>query len=248
MKLLLPLLIFCALPRQAAFAQHGAGDLAPAGVAPMCRLVEDSARQHDLPAPFFARLIWTESAFQADAVSRAGARGVAQFMPETARERGLADPLDPQVALPKSAEYLAALINQFGNLGLAAAAYNGGPARVERWLDGQGDLPAETHAYVLMITGRRVEDWAAARRQLHTSQRLPAPLAELSCQEQVKNLQSQPRYGPGGVPVGVPPFEVRLSAYLDKVLAEQETTRAQPAPAAQAAIQPAATEEDAWVP
>jgi hypothetical protein len=65
-------------------------------------------------------------------------------MPKTADERGLANPFDPEEAIPKSAELLANLKQRFGNLGLAAAAYNAGPARVANWLAGHGNLPAET--------------------------------------------------------------------------------------------------------
>jgi hypothetical protein len=82
-------------------------------------------------------------------------------MPGTARERGLADPFDPEQAIPKAAEFIAHLAEQFGNLGLAAAAYNGGPARVTSWLAGQGGLPAETRNYVIAVTGRSAEEWAA---------------------------------------------------------------------------------------
>jgi hypothetical protein len=64
-------------------------------------------------------------------------------------------------ALPKAAEFLAELRNQFGNLGLAAAAYNAGPRRVRDWLDGTGGMPAETRNYVLATTGRELEDWVA---------------------------------------------------------------------------------------
>jgi len=103
-------------------------------------------------------VIWQESRFQSDAVgplTRSGqhAQGIAQFMPGTASERRLLDPFDPVQALPKSAEYLNELRQQFGNLGLAAAAYNAGPRRVQDWLDGKGSMPAETRNCVVAITG-----------------------------------------------------------------------------------------------
>ena len=92
----------------------------------ICLMVEASARAHNLPAEFFARVIWQESRFQADEVGpqrRGGrAQGIAQFMPGTAAALQLLDPFDPVQALPKSAEYLQQLRGQFGNLGLAAAA------------------------------------------------------------------------------------------------------------------------------
>lgn len=125
----------------------------------LCRLIEGSAKARGLPVPFLTRLIWRESAFRVGAVSPVGAQGVAQFMPGTARERGLTDPFDPEQAIPHAAHLLADLNRQFGNLGLAAAAYNGGPGRVSSWLAGTGGLPTETRNYVLAITGSPAEAW-----------------------------------------------------------------------------------------
>ena len=109
----------------------------------MCLMIESAAKSQGLPLEFFARVIWQESRFQSDAVgpvTRSGqrAQGIAQFMPGTASERRLLDPFDPVQALPKSAEFLPELRGQFGNLGLAAAAYNAGPRRVQEWLAGTG--------------------------------------------------------------------------------------------------------------
>ncbi|MBB3773959.1 hypothetical protein FHS55_004605 [Angulomicrobium tetraedrale] len=129
----------------------------------LCRIIEGAAGRHALPVEFFTRLIWRESAFRAGAVSPKGAQGIAQFMPGTAAERGLANPFDPEAALPASAALLAELRERFGNLGLAAAAYNAGPARIERWLSGQGGLPLETQDYLIFITGRAAEEWATER-------------------------------------------------------------------------------------
>lgn len=130
----------------------------------ICRLIEAAARERQLPAALLTRLIWQESSFRPGATSRAGAQGVAQFMPGTARARGLADPFDPEQAIPAAAALVADLAKQFGNLGLAAAAYNAGSSRVTAWLAGQGGLPAETRDYVARITGRMAEDWAAESR------------------------------------------------------------------------------------
>ncbi len=125
----------------------------------LCRLIDESAKARSLPVPFLTRLIWRESSFRVGVVSPAGAQGIAQFMPGTARERGLLDPFDPEQAIPHAAHLLADLKAQFGNLGLAAAAYNGGAARVSKWLAGDGGLPAETRAYVAAITGVPADDW-----------------------------------------------------------------------------------------
>ncbi len=131
----------------------------------VCLMIEAAARAHDLPLEFFARVIWQESRFRPDAVgprTRSGerARGIAQFMPRTAAERGVLDPFDPVEALPKSAEFLRELRKEFGNLGLAAAAYNAGPHRLREFLAGSRPLPAETRHYVLAITGIAVDEWA----------------------------------------------------------------------------------------
>lgn len=126
----------------------------------VCPLIDDIARNAGIPPLFFARLIWQESRFRADAVSPKGAQGIAQFMPGTARLRGLADPFEPRSALVASAAFLADLRAEFKNLGLAAAAYNAGPQRVRDWLDGDiVSLPAETRHYVATITGRLPSDW-----------------------------------------------------------------------------------------
>lgn len=134
----------------------------------VCLLVESAAQAHGLPVEFFVRLIWQESRFKPAAVgplTRSGRRalGIAQFMPATAAERNLLDPLNPIEALPKAAEFLKDLRGQFGNLGLAAAAYNAGPGRVRAWMTGAGSIPAQTRAYVWAVTGNSVDEWATGR-------------------------------------------------------------------------------------
>ncbi|HKS88593.1 MAG TPA: lytic transglycosylase domain-containing protein [Stellaceae bacterium] len=128
----------------------------------VCRLIETSARANRLPVAFLARVIWRESSFRAGAISPAGAQGIAQFMPATAASRGLADPFDPEQAIPKAARLIADLRRRFGNLGIAAAAYNAGAARVADWLRGQAGLPAETRAYVRFVTERGAEEWRSS--------------------------------------------------------------------------------------
>lgn len=127
----------------------------------VCRAIKIFAGRHGLPPAYFARLIWQESRFDPAAISRAGAEGIAQFMPGTARLRGLRQAFQPAEALAYSAEYLRFLNEKFGNLGLAAAAYNSGEGRVSRWQARGGLLPAETRHYVLTITGIPVDIWLA---------------------------------------------------------------------------------------
>ena len=145
---------------------HASATEAPARSS-LCLMLEAAARANDLPLAFFAGVIWRESRFNPLAVgpptrSGAQAEGIAQFMAHTAADRGLPDPYDPVQALPKAAEYLHDLREQFGNLGLAAAAYNAGPGRVRGWLDGARAMPEETRRYVQAITGRSVDEWAKA--------------------------------------------------------------------------------------
>lgn len=128
----------------------------------LCRALQRNAMGRDLPALFFVRLIWQESRFNHTAVSKVGAQGIAQFMPPTAREWGLRNPFDPAMSLRKSAELLAHLKEKFGNVGLAAAAYNAGPYRVQKWLKGKSSLPRETRHYVKTITGHAAKHWRDA--------------------------------------------------------------------------------------
>ena len=125
----------------------------------LCNALYTSAQDNDLPVPFFANLIWQESRLRDDAVSRKGALGIAQFMPETAAETGLDNPFDPLKAIPASARFLRVLRLEFGNLGFVAAAYNAGAHRVIEWLQHRASLPSETRGYVARVTGLSVDAW-----------------------------------------------------------------------------------------
>lgn len=130
-----------------------------------CSTIASEAQRNGLPETFFARLIWKESMFDPGAVSPVGAQGIAQFMPGTAKLRGLEDPFDPPKALAASAAYLAELRQTFGNLGLAAAAYNAGEEAARGFAAGQRDLPYETQDYVASITGHSHTEWKAATQE-----------------------------------------------------------------------------------
>jgi len=127
--------------------------------ADVCRAIARYARRWHLPDAFLARLIWQESRFDLTAISPAGAQGIAQFMPGTARLRTVSNPFDPAEALARSAEYLRFLTLKYGNLGLAAAAYNSGEGRISRYVAGNGGVPLETREYVSIITGYPIEYW-----------------------------------------------------------------------------------------
>lgn len=126
--------------------------------ADVCAAIERFATEQNLPPEYFARLIWRESLFQANAVSPKGAEGIAQFMPGTARLRGLANSFDVVQALDASSRYLNDLRSRFGNLGLAAAAYNAGEDGLSNFLV-NSRLPLQTRDYVFAITGHAVETW-----------------------------------------------------------------------------------------
>ena len=135
----------------------------PRSRAEICDSLTKAAQTNDLPAPFFIRLLFQESEFKQGVISSAGALGIAQFMPETAADRGLDNPFDPLQAIPASAKFLRDLAQRFGNLGLAAAAYNAGPRRIADWLANKSKLPHETHNYVKTITGKPAENWTGAQ-------------------------------------------------------------------------------------
>ena len=142
-------------PRQSCIALKSYSD-------DVCTAIQHDAEASDLPPGYFARLIWQESHFDANAASWAGAEGIAQFIPSTGRLQGLTNAYNPAEALWRSAQYLQFLRGKFGNLGLAAAAYNGGENGVARFIAGSGYLAAETLDYVQIITGIPVTQWLAA--------------------------------------------------------------------------------------
>jgi hypothetical protein len=149
----------------------------------VCPLMREEADAKGLPAMFFVRLIWKESRFNPSAVSPKGAQGIAQFMPGTAADRGLDDPFEPKAAIVHSASLLADLKSEFGNVGLAAAAYNAGAERVHAWLDGRSSLPAETIGYVYYVTGRDAEEWKLPETELPDAIKAPTEDVVESCRK-----------------------------------------------------------------
>jgi Transglycosylase SLT domain len=178
----------------------------------VCRALEQSAAENALPVEFFARVIWQESRFDAKAVSAKGAQGIAQFMPRTASWHGLADPLDPIESLRHSAAYLHELLNQFGNLGLAAAAYNAGPARVSAWLLNHRALPVETRNYVALVTGWTADEWASSSPPEKAETTIPqgVPCTRLA------NLILAPKQERQRIAAYVPRWGIQLAAHLSE--------------------------------
>lgn len=125
-------------------------------------LIKQSADQAGIDWQILWRLLWKESRFREDIITGAkkspvGALGIAQFMPATAREwlGSEAAALDPRVAIPGAARYLAWLIRKFGgNVKNAVAAYNWGIGNMQKL--GAAKAPAETRDYVVAITGENL--------------------------------------------------------------------------------------------
>ena len=113
--------------------------------------IRQAARKYDLPVTLIENVIQAESNFQADAVSPAGAQGLMQLMPATARELGVTDAFDVSQNIDGGSRYLRQMLDRFnGDVKLALAAYNAGPGAVERH---GGNVPPykETQAYVERI-------------------------------------------------------------------------------------------------
>ncbi|MDP5366655.1 MAG: lytic transglycosylase domain-containing protein [Paracoccaceae bacterium] len=117
---------------------------------PYLAMARDAARRHGVPEDLFLKLVQQESGFNPKARSHKGALGLAQLMPETARELRV-DPLDPYQNLDGGARYLMQQYRTFGNWRLALAAYNAGPGAVQK----HGGVPPfrETQNYVKVIWG-----------------------------------------------------------------------------------------------
>jgi hypothetical protein len=176
----------------------------------VCRTLEEAAAENGIPVEFFARVIWQESRFNARAVSPKGASGIAQFMPQTAGWHGLADPFDPIEALRHSAAYLRELRDRFGNLGLAAAAYNAGPGRVSAWLGSHRPLPGETRNYVAIITGWTADEWASGSPPQVADTTIPqgVPCTRLA------NLILAPKEEAKRIATYIPRWGIWLAAHL----------------------------------
>jgi soluble lytic murein transglycosylase len=109
-------------------------------------LIGDAAKSEGIPPALVKAVIAAESAFDSDAVSHKGAQGLMQLMPDTAEEMGIENPLEPAQNVRGGASYLRSMIDRYGDLGRALAAYNAGPTAVDRY----GGIPPfqETQDYV----------------------------------------------------------------------------------------------------
>jgi hypothetical protein len=113
--------------------------------------IHQAARRYNLPPGLIRGVIRAESNFQADAVSRAGAQGLMQLMPATARELGVRNPFDIEENIDGGARYLRQMLDSFGgDVKVALAAYNAGPGAVEKY---GGQIPPyqETERYISRV-------------------------------------------------------------------------------------------------
>jgi len=109
-------------------------------------LIGDAAASEGVPPALVKAVIAAESAFDSDAVSLKGAQGLMQLMPDTAEQMGVADPFEPAQNVRGGTSYLRSMIDRYGDLSRALAAYNAGPSMVDRY----GGIPPfpETQDYV----------------------------------------------------------------------------------------------------
>lgn len=138
--------------REVSGGSHAGAAGLPAWVPERYRgMIVDAAQQHNVQPVLLAAQLRAESDFNPNVVSSAGAQGIAQFMPGTARSVGLKDPFDPRQAIMAQAKLMGQLIRQFRSIPKALAAYNAGPGAVQKY----GGIPpyAETQAYVAKIIG-----------------------------------------------------------------------------------------------
>ncbi|WP_234464169.1 lytic transglycosylase domain-containing protein [Paracoccus caeni] len=174
--------------------------------ADVCKLIERNAAERSLNPHFLARLLWKESRFEPSAVSPVGALGIAQFMPGTADLYYLDDPFNPAQAIHKAAWYLRYLADTFGNIGLAAVAYNGGENRAARFIAMQTNLPYETLDYVESITGVDALHWrdnppveGDLKLALQPDMDFRPACEKLAGDRQLREFITQPPVSPWGV-------------------------------------------------
>lgn len=136
----------------------------PAATAGVHDLLARAGQQHNIDVELLASVVKTESGGHARAISRAGAQGLMQLMPGTARDLGVKDALQPDQNIAGGASYLDQLLTMYNdNLDLALAAYNAGPAAVARY---HNHVPpyAETRAYVVRVENEFIRRKKAAQR------------------------------------------------------------------------------------
>ncbi len=129
-------------------------DIPPEGGSDIHDIVQKASRAFEVDSDLILRVIEAESGFNPDAVSPKGAMGLMQLMPETAKELGVADPMDPSENIMGGTRYLKKLLDRYeGSVPLALAAYNWGMGNLDRHRE---RMPLETRNYIARITGSEV--------------------------------------------------------------------------------------------
>ena len=137
------------------------------------QLVQETAHKHNVDPALVSAVISTESNWNTSAISRRGAQGLMQLIPETAQHLGVFNPFDPTQNVEAGVTYLSSLLERYnGDLPKALAAYNAGPRAVDRW----GGVPdfRETREYVRKVTSSYFQPgsdhhlpWRAASRPIY---------------------------------------------------------------------------------
>lgn len=119
------------------------------------KLLADEARAQGVDPDLVLKMAKQESDFRQGAVSKKGAQGIMQLMPETAKDLGV-DPTDPRQNIKGGVTYFNQMLKKYGNIPDALGAYNFGPGNYDKYLAGQLELPTETKDYIEKISGKKV--------------------------------------------------------------------------------------------
>lgn len=159
----------------------------------MDAIFEDAASCFGLSSKLLKAVAKAESNFNPKAVSKAGAMGVMQLMPATARSLGVSDPYDARQNIMGGAKYLKENLDRFGDVRLALAAYNAGPNSVKKY----GGVPpySETQNYVKKIMGYLGGDTLYANRSVTTGGRNSSSLSAAAQLYAMNSMSGASRIG-----------------------------------------------------